>query len=104
MLWELFTAVGLVLAGHATIRQQVLGDDYKRRSRAAENARLRTLVDQAMAGEASAHHDGVRSFRLTRLGVGQIDPAVLGEARVRVAPPPSTSDWRSWAKHWCWSR
>jgi len=38
----------VVLAGHATIRAQVLGQDYKRRARPPEVARMRTLVDQAM--------------------------------------------------------
>jgi N-acyl-D-amino-acid deacylase len=38
-----------VLAGHATIRRQVMGDDYKRRARPSEVARMRALVDQAMS-------------------------------------------------------
>lgn len=38
----------VVFAGHATLRRAVLGDDYKRRARPAEVARMRTLVDQAM--------------------------------------------------------
>jgi N-acyl-D-amino-acid deacylase len=37
-----------VLAGHATIRRLVMGDDYKRPARAAEVTRMRALVDQAM--------------------------------------------------------
>jgi N-acyl-D-amino-acid deacylase len=38
----------VVFAGHATIRREVMGADYKRRARPAEVARMRTLVDQAM--------------------------------------------------------
>jgi N-acyl-D-amino-acid deacylase len=38
----------VMLAGHATIRQQVMGADYKRQARPAENAKMRALVDQAM--------------------------------------------------------
>lgn len=49
----------VVLAGHATIRQQVLGADYKRRSRAAENARMRSLVDDAMAAGAFGLSSGL---------------------------------------------
>ncbi len=49
----------VVLAGHATIREQVMGADYKRRARAAENARMRTLVDQAMAEGAVGLSSGL---------------------------------------------
>lgn len=38
----------VVFAGHATIRKQVLGDDYKRPARTAEVAKMRALVTQAM--------------------------------------------------------
>jgi N-acyl-D-amino-acid deacylase len=48
-----------VLAGHATIRRQVLGDDYKRRARPAEVARMRALVDQAMTDGAFGLSSGL---------------------------------------------
>lgn len=38
----------VIFAGHATIRKQVMGDDYKRPARAAEVAKMRALVTQAM--------------------------------------------------------
>ncbi len=38
----------VVFAGHATIRKQVMGDDYKRPARTAEVAKMRALVTQAM--------------------------------------------------------
>jgi N-acyl-D-amino-acid deacylase len=49
----------VVLAGHATIRTQVLGKDYRRRARPAEVARMRTLVDQAMAEGAFGLSSGL---------------------------------------------
>ncbi len=49
----------VVLAGHATIREQVMGADYKRRARPAENARMRTLVDQAMSEGAVGLSSGL---------------------------------------------
>jgi N-acyl-D-amino-acid deacylase len=49
----------VVLAGHATIRTQVMGQDYKRRSRPAEVARMRTLVDRAMAEGAFGLSSGL---------------------------------------------
>ncbi len=49
----------VVLAGHATIRQQVMGADYKRTARPAENARMRALVDQAMAEGAFGLSSGL---------------------------------------------
>ena len=49
----------VVLAGHATIRTQVMGQDYKRRARPAEVARMRTLVDQAMAEGAVGLSSGL---------------------------------------------
>jgi N-acyl-D-amino-acid deacylase len=49
----------VVLAGHATIRTQVLGKDYQRRSRPGEVARMRTLVDQAMAEGAFGLSSGL---------------------------------------------
>ena len=53
-------AVNVVaLAGHATIRTQVMGQDYKRRARTAEVARMRTLVDQAMADGAFGLSSGL---------------------------------------------
>src|SRR3954471_15447973 len=38
----------LVMAGHATIRRRVMGDDYKRPARGDEITRMADLVDQAM--------------------------------------------------------
>ena len=49
----------VMLAGHATIRQQVMGADYKRKARPAENARMRALVDQAMAEGAFGLSSGL---------------------------------------------
>lgn len=49
----------VVLAGHATIRRQVMGDDYKRRARPAEVARMRALVDQAMSEGALGLSSGL---------------------------------------------
>ncbi len=49
----------VMLAGHATIRQQVMGADYKRTARPAENARMRALVDQAMAEGAFGLSSGL---------------------------------------------
>ena len=49
----------VVLAGHATIRQQVMGADYKRKARPAENARMRALVDQAMTEGAAGLSSGL---------------------------------------------
>ena len=49
----------VVLAGHATIRQQVMGPDYKRKARPAEYARMRALVDQAMAEGAFGLSSGL---------------------------------------------
>ena len=49
----------VVLAGHATIRTQVMGQDYKRRARPAEVAKMRTLVDQAMAEGAVGLSSGL---------------------------------------------
>jgi len=49
----------VVLAGHATIRTQVMGQDYKRGARTAEVARMRTLVDRAMAEGAFGLSSGL---------------------------------------------
>ena len=49
----------VMLAGHATIRRQVMGDDYKRHARGVENARMRSLVDQAMADGAFGLSSGL---------------------------------------------
>lgn len=38
----------ITLVGHATIRRQILGDDYRRQSTPAEAARMAALVTQAM--------------------------------------------------------
>ncbi len=43
------TAINVVLlVGHATVRRQVMGDDYRRQASGAEVRRMRALVDQAM--------------------------------------------------------
>jgi N-acyl-D-amino-acid deacylase len=43
------SAINIVLlVGHATVRRQVMGDDYRRQPRAEEVRRMRALVDQAM--------------------------------------------------------
>ena len=53
-------AVNVVtFAGHATLRRLVMGDDYKRASRPAEHARLRTLVEQAMGEGAFGISSGL---------------------------------------------
>ena len=49
----------VVLAGHATIRTQVMGQDYKRRARPAEVAKMRALVDQAIAEGAVGLSSGL---------------------------------------------
>lgn len=49
----------VLLAGHATIRRAVLGDDYKRRARPAEVAKMRALVEQAMAEGAFGLSSGL---------------------------------------------
>ncbi|MGE0812268.1 MAG: amidohydrolase family protein [Vicinamibacterales bacterium] len=49
----------VMLAGHATIRRQVMGDDYKRRARPAEVAKMRALVDRAMSEGAFGLSSGL---------------------------------------------
>lgn len=49
----------VLLAGHATIRREVMGGDYKRRARPAEVAKMRTLVEQAMAEGAFGLSSGL---------------------------------------------
>jgi N-acyl-D-amino-acid deacylase len=49
----------VVFAGHATIRRQVLGDDYKRPARTVEVARMKTLVTQAMGEGAFGLSSGL---------------------------------------------
>ncbi len=48
-----------VLAGHATIRRLVMGEDYKRRARPDEVARMATLVEQAMTEGAFGLSSGL---------------------------------------------
>lgn len=48
-----------VLAGHATIRRQVLGDDFRRTATPAEIARMATLVDQEMRSGAIGLSSGL---------------------------------------------
>lgn len=49
----------VMLAGHATIRREVMGSDYKRHARPAEVAKMRALVDQAMAEGAFGLSSGL---------------------------------------------
>jgi N-acyl-D-amino-acid deacylase len=73
-------AVNVVtLAGHATIREQVMGADYKRRARPAENARMRTLMDEAMAAGAFGLSSGL-------------------EYEVGATPTSRVVEWRAGAK------
>jgi len=46
-------------AGHATVRRQVMGDDFKRPARADEVARMAMLVDQAMREGAMGLSSGL---------------------------------------------
>jgi N-acyl-D-amino-acid deacylase len=48
-----------LLAGHATIRRQVMGDDFRRVSTVAEIARMEALVDQEMRGGAIGLSSGL---------------------------------------------
>ena len=48
-----------VLVGHATVRRQVMGDDFKRPATAAEVARMEALVDQEMRGGAIGLSSGL---------------------------------------------
>jgi N-acyl-D-amino-acid deacylase len=48
-----------VLVGHATIRRQVMGDDFRRAATAAEIARMETLVDQEMQSGAIGLSSGL---------------------------------------------
>ena len=49
----------LTAVGHATVRQLVMGDDYKRAARPDEIARMEALVDQAMREGAIALSSGL---------------------------------------------
>lgn len=47
--WESPAAVNVgALVGHATVREQVLGEDYRRHATPEETARMASLVEQAM--------------------------------------------------------
>ncbi|HUE87106.1 MAG TPA: serine hydrolase [Vicinamibacterales bacterium] len=48
-----------VLVGHATIRRQVMGDDFRRPATAAEIARMEALVDQEMRAGALGLSSGL---------------------------------------------
>lgn len=48
-----------VLVGHATIRRQVMGDDFHRTATPAETARMETLVDQEMRDGALGLSSGL---------------------------------------------
>jgi N-acyl-D-amino-acid deacylase len=49
----------MTAVGHATVRQQVMGDDYKREARAEEVARMTALVEQGMREGAIALSSGL---------------------------------------------
>jgi N-acyl-D-amino-acid deacylase len=64
------TAVNvMILVGHATIREQVMGEDYRRAARKEEIARMEQLVEQAMqegaVGLSSGLEYEVGSFATT---------------------------------------
>ena len=48
-----------VLVGHATIRRQVMGDDFRRTATPAEIARMEALVDQEMRSGAIGLSSGL---------------------------------------------
>ena len=48
-----------VLVGHATLRRQVMGEDFRRPATAAEIARLESLVDQEMRSGAIGLSSGL---------------------------------------------
>src|SRR5688572_16297526 len=48
-----------VLVGHATIRRQVMGDDFRRTATPAETARMEALVDQEMRSGAIGLSSGL---------------------------------------------
>lgn len=48
-----------VLVGHATIRRQVMGDDFRRAATAAEIARMEALIDQEMRSGAFGLSSGL---------------------------------------------
>lgn len=48
-----------VLVGHATVRRQVMGDDFRRAATAAEVARMEALVDQEMRDGAMGLSSGL---------------------------------------------
>ncbi len=48
-----------VLVGHATIRRQVMGDDFRRTATPSEVARMEALVDQEMRGGALGLSSGL---------------------------------------------
>jgi N-acyl-D-amino-acid deacylase len=48
-----------VMAGHATLRRQVLGDDFRRTATPAETARLEALVEQEMQSGAFGLSSGL---------------------------------------------
>jgi N-acyl-D-amino-acid deacylase len=49
----------MTAVGHATVRRQVMGDDYKRAARAEETARMEALVAQAMRDGAIGLSSGL---------------------------------------------
>jgi len=48
-----------VMAGHATLRRQVMGDDFRRTATPAESARLEALVEQEMRSGAFGLSSGL---------------------------------------------
>ena len=49
----------MVMVGHATVRRQVMGDDYKRPARDEEIARMAALVEQGMTEGAIGLSSGL---------------------------------------------
>lgn len=49
----------LVLVGHATVRRQVMGDDFRRAATASELARMEAIVDQEMRAGAVGLSSGL---------------------------------------------
>ena len=93
-----------LLVGHATIRRQVMGDDFRRAATAAEVAKMEALVDQEMRDGAIGLSSGleyeVGSYALDRgsrrAGTGRrTSPRLLHLAHPRRSRPDARSGTRS---------
>ena len=78
----------MVLAGHATIRTQVMGQDYKRRARPAEVAQMRELVDQAMAEGAFGLSSGLEYEVGTYSDIEEVVGMARAAAAIRLTLAP----------------